>query len=1027
MRWAMLVEGRGRVAEIVIGHLRQMRWMVAGAAIVSVAATVAALSRPWPLKIIFDHVLSDQPLPGWLGFLGPARDRGDTPLIAVLAITIVVIALLVATLEYVQTMIATRVGHRLVARIRAELFDHLQDLPLTFHQRARRGELITKAVSDTQKLKETFSEHAMRLVSNALTLVGILIVMALVNWRLTMIPLVSLPLLGGLYLYFQRHLKESVRVQRSEEGRLNTHLAEILGSMSIVQAFGREAHEAAEFRQNNAANVSMGIRSTQIGAAMEGAIGLVSSAGLALVVFFGAVGVNAGTMTLGELLVFTTYVRTIYRPIKELVKLTPKLTRSAVASGRINQLFEEAPGVQDAPGAEPVGVLAGSVEFEQVSFAYEDHAVLRDVSFNIKPGDRVALVGPSGAGKTTVASLILRLYEPDAGEILVDGRPITAFQRTSLRQQIGYVPQDSLLVGLSIAENIAYGRPGATTDEIAWAARQANIAEHIESLPEGYETVLGETGSTVSGGQRQRIAIARALLKEPSMLILDEPTSSLDAASRAEVIAALTDLHSGATIIAITHDPELAAAFERRIELVDGRVEGEGAGRQEPQQPDATHNGSVDSSRASSTDPPVADTPDHLVVVGQGYVGLPVAIRAVQAGFQVTGFDIDEARVEMLERGESFVGDVSDLELSAALAGGRYRPSSDPDDLADFDVAVISVPTPLREGGPDLTFVAAAGATLASRLRIGATVILESTTYPGTTEELLLSVLEEGSGLKAGIDFALGYSPERINPGDGVNTFVTIPKVVSGYDEASLRAVEAFYGRLVDRTVTVGSTRVAELTKLLENTFRHVNIALINELAMFAHDLDIDVWEAIDAADTKPFGFMAFRPGPGVGGHCLPVDPSYLSWSVRRSLGRSFRFVELANDINEHMPDYVISRVVAMLNERYRALRGQRVLLVGMAYKANTGDARESPSMRIAAQLVALGADVQVADPHVRAADIPPDVGWVDLSDCELREADVTLLLVAHDSTDLEQIQKHAQLVLDCTHRLEAADHVHHL
>ena len=260
-----------------------------------------------------------------------------------------------------------------------------------------------------------------------------------------------------------------------------------------------------------------------------------------------------------------------------------------------------------------------------------------------------------------------------------------------------------------------------------------------------------------------------------------------------------------------------------------------------------------------------------------------------------------------------------------------------------------------------------AAAVLATALRPGALVVLESTTYPGTTEELLQPILER-SGLRAGTDFALGYSPERIDPGNAAWTFENTPKVVSGIDEPSCRAVAAFYASLVEKVVPVDSTAEAELVKLLENTFRHVNIALVNELAMFAGDLGVDVWKAIDAASTKPFGFMRFTPGPGVGGHCLPVDPSYLSWRVRRRSGHAFRFVELANDVNEHMPEYVVQRITALLNVHGRAVRGTRILLLGMAYKAATSDWRESPSVVVAERLAALGAEVTACDPHIPAS-----------------------------------------------------------
>ena len=304
----------------------------------------------------------------------------------------------------------------------------------------------------------------------------------------------------------------------------------------------------------------------------------------------------------------------------------------------------------------------------------------------------------------------------------------------------------------------------------------------------------------------------------------------------------------------------------------------------------------------------------RVAICGQGYVGLALAVRAAQAGHQVVGYDINEERVKRLSAGESYVEDVPSEVLLEAMARGSYRPSAEAKSLAGFDVAVITVPTPLRDGVPDLSYIESSARMLARFVRPGTTVVLESTTYPGTTEDLVAPILEEGSGLVSGVDFHLGYSPERIDPGNKTWTLENTPKVVSGVNEASVQAVDAFYSTFVERTVAVSSCKAAELVKLLENTFRHVNIALVNEIAVFAHELGIDVWEAIDAASTKPFGYMRFTPGPGVGGHCLPIDPSYLSWRVERALGQSFRFVELANDINNHMPDYVVQRLVLSLN-----------------------------------------------------------------------------------------------------------------
>jgi UDP-N-acetyl-D-glucosamine dehydrogenase len=413
--------------------------------------------------------------------------------------------------------------------------------------------------------------------------------------------------------------------------------------------------------------------------------------------------------------------------------------------------------------------------------------------------------------------------------------------------------------------------------------------------------------------------------------------------------------------------------------------------------------------------------------MGQGYVGLPVAMRAVARGYSVVGFDVDEIRVKRLNAGESYVEDVPDCMLQEALATGRYRATTAERDCAGFDVAVITVPTPLRDGVPDLSYIEASARTLGRYLRPGATVVLESTTYPGTTEELVKPILEEMSGLLGGPDFHLGYSPERIDPGNPNWGFVNTPKVVSGIDEASLAAVDGFYSSLVERTVPVGGPKEAELTKLLENTFRHVNIALVNELAMFAGDLGIDVWSAIDAASTKPFGYMRFTPGPGVGGHCLPIDPSYLSWRVRRSLGHTFRFVELANDVNDHMPDYVVRRLTYGLNRRRKSVNGSRIVLLGLAYKRNTSDSRESPSMVVAERLVALGADVRAVDTHVSLAALPGGIELSSLTAEELRAADAVVMLTDHSDFDVDLIVAHAPYVLDTRRVVPAADHVEYL
>jgi UDP-N-acetyl-D-glucosamine dehydrogenase len=408
----------------------------------------------------------------------------------------------------------------------------------------------------------------------------------------------------------------------------------------------------------------------------------------------------------------------------------------------------------------------------------------------------------------------------------------------------------------------------------------------------------------------------------------------------------------------------------------------------------------------------------RLLVVGQGYVGLPLAMRAVQVGYSVVGFDTDESRVSRLRVGESYVEDIPSTAISDAVESGRYLPTSDTSAMKAFDYAVITVPTPLKEGVPDLSYIEEAGRMLASHLREGATVVLESTTYPGTTAELLVPILEAGSGLSAATDFHVGYSPERVDPGNAMWGLANTPKIVSGIDSRSLPAVKRLYDDLVTSTVPMKRAEEAELVKLIENTFRHVNIALVNEIAMFAADLGIDVWAALDAAATKPFGFMRFNPGPGAGGHCLPVDPSYLSWRVKRQVGEAFRFVELANDVNDHMPHYVVRRLMLSLNKREKPVNGSRLLLLGLAYKPNTGDVRESPAVVVAERLLGLGANVRAVDPHVDGERLGAKVQLVDMTPDELVSADAVVVLTDHDAFDWELVSSHASFVFDTRHRV---------
>ncbi|MEU9146553.1 nucleotide sugar dehydrogenase [Streptomyces sp. NPDC048349] len=409
----------------------------------------------------------------------------------------------------------------------------------------------------------------------------------------------------------------------------------------------------------------------------------------------------------------------------------------------------------------------------------------------------------------------------------------------------------------------------------------------------------------------------------------------------------------------------------------------------------------------------------QIVVAGQGYVGLPLAVRAAEVGHRVVGYDVDPRRVQQLAAGDPYVEDVVSSRLRTVLETGAYSVTADDSALAGYDIAVITVPTPLRNGVPDLTCIEACARTLGEHLRPGATVVLESTTYPGTTEELLLPKLEKTSGLKAGADFRVGFSPERIAPGNRRWSFEGTPKLVSGIDATSLEVIKGFYDGIFHTTVPVSGPKVAELAKLIENTFRLVNISMINELATLTDRLGVNIWEAIDAAGTKPFGFTRFTPGPGVGGHCLPVDPLFLAWKIQEELGVPFRFVELAADVNHHMPDYVVQRIVAALDNRGVPVAGARILLLGLTYKINATDLRNSPSARVAELLTDLGADVRGAEPNIPdGADTELPVRRVDATPQEVAAADAVVLLMDHARFDLPMIQQHATWVLDCRNRM---------
>ena len=409
-----------------------------------------------------------------------------------------------------------------------------------------------------------------------------------------------------------------------------------------------------------------------------------------------------------------------------------------------------------------------------------------------------------------------------------------------------------------------------------------------------------------------------------------------------------------------------------------------------------------------------------LLVIGLGYVGLPLVREATNVGMKVVGYDIGQGVVDNLNSGRSHVDDISDEDVARMVARG-FRATTDESEVGEPDTIVICVPTPLSEAdGPDLTAVRAASETVGRLLSRGMLVVLESTTYPGTTDELVRPILEKASGLSAEVDFQLAFSPERIDPGNPVYGLRNTPKVVGGLTPDATSAATRFYGKVCDQVVEAKSPREAEMAKLLENTYRHVNIALVNEMAVFCHELGIDLWDAIRCASTKPFGFQPFYPGPGVGGHCIPIDPNYLSYKVR-TLGYPFRFVELAQEINSRMPGYVVDRVAEQLNRHAKPLNGANVLVLGVTYKHDIADQRESPARPIARRLLARGAVLAYHDPYVPdwSVDGQPVRRATDL-DTEIVTANVVVLLQAHSEYDLERFAAESRLFFDTRGKLAA-------
>jgi ATP-binding cassette, subfamily B, bacterial len=516
---------------------------------------VANLLQPWPLKIVLDSVLRQRPVHGWLNhFIQSVAGDDNLAILKFACIAVLGIATLDAVSSYTEKYFTTSIGQWVTHDLRRTLYSRIQQLSLAYHDQKRSGDLISRVTSDIDAIQSFINTALLGTLINLITLVGMIGVMFYLNWRFTLIALSVAPVLFLVVYTYTRRIKKASREVRKKEGEIVSVIEEVLSSIRVVKAFAREDYERRRLEEESLESVEIGLRARGLKAKLSPLVDIIVAVGTCLVLWFGARLVLNGSLSPGSLVVFILYLGKMYKPMQELSKMTDAYSKALVGYERIQEVLQTDKEVKDLPRALRVHGFKGKIEFEHVDFYYTPESpVLKDISLTIEPGQLAAIVGPTGAGKTSIISLIPRFYDPVSGFIKIDGTDVKRFRQKSLRQQISFVLQETVLFHAPIWQNIAYGKPEATRAEILRAAERANAHEFIEKLPEGYDTMLGERGMTLSGGQRQRIAIARAIIRNTPIMILDEPTSGLDAASEKLVFEALDRLMEGKTSIVIAH------------------------------------------------------------------------------------------------------------------------------------------------------------------------------------------------------------------------------------------------------------------------------------------------------------------------------------------------------------------------------------------------------------------------------------------------------------------------------------------
>jgi ATP-binding cassette, subfamily B, bacterial len=548
-------------------YLRKHRSLAMKSIVALLLATLLRLLEPWPLKFAFDYVIAPHAAPSVAYPLEPAS------LLLLSALAVVVITLLRALADFSKRIYFARLGNRVVTEMRGDLYERLQRLPMSFHDRSRNGDLVLRVVGDINMLRDATVTAVLPLLASVLILIGMWGVMLWLQWKLALLGMLTIPFLALRTTQLSRRIREAAQRQRRRQGAMAATASESLGAIKVLKTLLLEGAFSRHFATANAKSEQEDVKTTRLSAALERTVDVLLAVATALVLWYGAHLVLNQSLTPGDLLVFLAYLRKAFNPIEDFAKYTGRLAKAAAAGERVLDLMDRPAEGSDRPGAIPAPPFRGHVRFDRVGFSYEPgHMVLTDVDCEAHPGQWIAFVGPSGIGKSTMLNLLMRLYEPTEGKILIDGRDIREYTLASVRSQMGAVLQESILFAASVRENIGYGAPTATPDEIEAAARLANAHDFILALPQGYDTVLGERGATLSLGQRQRIAIARAALRKSPILILDEPTVGLDSQNRRDVVQALQRLARGRTTFLVTHELQLAAQADIIVQFDQGRV-----------------------------------------------------------------------------------------------------------------------------------------------------------------------------------------------------------------------------------------------------------------------------------------------------------------------------------------------------------------------------------------------------------------------------------------------------------------------